>query len=258
MKDCGVIRLKKPDEIKILAEGGKILAAILDELEASVKVGGTSQELEDLARKLIAQHGVKSSFLGYAAKNHAPFPAVTCVSVNEGVVHGVPNERVFEEGDLVGIDCGIVYKGMYLDSARTVGVGNISVESQKLMDVTRRAMFAGIEQAKSGNRIGDISAAIEGVIRPHGYGIVTQLVGHGVGYDVHEDPRVPNFGEAGKGEKIKEGLVIAIEPMVTLGGGDVATAKDGWTIETQDKSPAAHFEQTVAVTSAGPRILTSR
>lgn len=240
-----------------MAEGGAILAAILDELAADVKAGGTSQKLETLARALIEKHGVKSSFLGYASKGHEPFPAVTCVSVNEGVVHGIPNEKVFEEGDLVGIDCGIIYKGLYLDSARTVGADRISQKSRALLDVTKQAMFAGIEQAKVGNRIGDISAAIEGVIRPHGYGIVTQLVGHGVGYDVHEDPRVPNFGRAGEGEKIKEGLVIAIEPMVTLGGGDVATAQDGWTIETVDKSGAAHFEHTVAVTREGPRILTT-
>lgn len=252
-----MIRLKSAKEIEILAEGGKILALILEELAREAKVGVKSQEIDQLARDLMKKYDVKSSFLGYRAGNHSPYPGVTCISINEGVVHGIPNEKVFKEGDIVGLDCGIIHRGLFLDAARSVGVGNVSAEISELMEVTRQSLAKGIEQAVVGNHIGDISAAIEEAITPSGFGIVTDLVGHGVGYAVHEDPRVPNFGEADEGPEIKEGLVIAIEPMVTLGGPDVATGSDGWTIETVDKSRAAHEEHTVAVTKEGPKVLTA-
>lgn len=251
-----MIRLKNPREIETLAAGGIILAWILNELSAAVRVGTTSQEIDELARELMKKYSVKSSFLGYQSAGHAPYPGVTCVSINEGVVHGIPGKRQLSDGDIVGLDCGIIYQGLYLDAARSVGVGAVSPPVQKLLDVTREALRRGIAQARVGNRIGDISAAIQGYIEPFGFGIVTQLVGHGVGYDVHEDPKVPNFGTAGKGEKIKPGLVIAIEPMVTLGSPNITTGADGWTIETVDKSLSAHEEDTIAVTESGPILLT--
>ena len=252
-----MIRLKSPQDIETLAAGGKILARILAELAEHAKPGTTSQEIDELARELMKKYEVKSSFLGYRAGNHDPYPGVTCVSVNEGVVHGIPGKRKFADGDLVGLDCGIIYEGLFLDAARTVGVGQISREAQRLLDVTREALSLGIAQAQVGNRIGDIGAAVQACVESYGFGVVTQLVGHGVGYDVHEDPKVPNFGKAGTGTKIQEGLVIAIEPMVTVGRPEVTTGRDGWTIETVDKSLSAHEENTVAVNKSGPKILTA-
>lgn len=252
-----MIRLKSAKEIEILREGGKILARILRELSEQVKPGVTSREIDEMARELIKKYDVKSSFLGYKSGSHAPYPGVTCVSVNEGVVHGIPGKRIFQEGDIVGLDCGIIHRGMYLDAARSAAVGSVSLEIQELMAVTRQALSAGIREAQVGNRIGDIGAAIQSVIKPHGYGIVTDLVGHGVGYDVHEDPKVPNVGEAGAGPRLAAGLVIAIEPMVTLGKAEITTGADGWTIETRDGSAAAHEEHTIAVTNEGPIILTN-
>lgn len=251
-----MIRLKSPQEIEVLAAGGKILAQILEELAQHTKPGVTSQEIDEVARELLKKYGVTSSFLGYKAGHHPPYPGVTCISVNEGVVHGVPGKRMFAEGDLVGLDCGIMYHGLYLDAARTVGVGEVSAAAQELMTVTREALRLGIAQAQVGNRIGDISAAVQAHVESHGFGVVTQLVGHGVGYAVHEEPQVPNFGEAGKGPLIEAGLVIAIEPMVTAGRPEVVTGRDGWTIETHDKSLSAHEEHTVAVNKSGPKILT--
>lgn len=251
-----MIKLKTPQEIETLAAGGKILAQILAELSRAAKPGVTSQEIDELARELMKKHGVKSSFLGYESRGHEPYPAVTCVSVNEGVVHGIPSKRKFESGDLVGLDCGIIYEGMFLDAARTVPIGEVSPEALALLEVTREALRLGIKQARPGNKIGDISEAIQTYIEDHGFGVVTQLVGHGVGYEVHEEPQVPNFGKAGTGPKIETGLVIAIEPMVTAGRPHVITGKDGWTIETADKSLSAHEEDTVAVMSKGPLVLT--
>lgn len=251
-----MIRLKKKEEIEVLAAGGKILARILRELGEQVKLGVTSQAIDELARELMKKYDVKSSFLGYVSGNHAPYPGVTCVSINEGVVHGIPSKRVFQEGDLVGLDCGIIYQNMFLDAARTIPVGQISENAQKLLQTTREALELGIQQARVGNRIGDISAAIQQHVEGNGFGVVTALVGHGVGYDVHEDPKVPNFGKARRGEKIRAGLVIAIEPMVTAGKPNVATGTDGWTIETVDKSLSAHEEETIAVTETGPIIVT--
>lgn len=251
-----MIKLKTAQEIEVLAAGGKILAQILEELSREARPGVTSQEIDELAKELMKKYGVESSFLGYESRGHEPYPAVTCVSVNEGVVHGIPGKRKFESGDLAGLDCGIIYEGLYLDAARTVPIGEVSSEALALLEVTREALRLGIEQARVGNKIGDISEAIQTYIEDHGFGVVTQLVGHGVGYSVHEDPQVPNFGEAGKGPKIEAGLVIAIEPMVTAGKPHVITGKDGWTIETADKSLSAHEEDTIAVTAQGPQVLT--
>ncbi len=254
-----MIKVKTPEEIEKLAIGGKLLGQFLDELEEMAKPGVSGSDLEKRARELCDEHDVRPAFLNYASGGHDPFPAATCVSVNDGVVHGMPTSEIFEEGDLVGIDLGIVYEGLYLDSARTAAVGEISDESKELLRVTRESMQKGIEAAQLGNTTGDIGAAIQEYIESQGeqYGIVRELVGHGVGYEVHEEPQVPNFGVRGQGAELTEGLVIAIEPMVTIGDPAIGTASDGWTIVTKSGHNAAHFEHTVAITKDGPRILTA-
>lgn len=251
-----MVRLKSKPEIETLAEGGKILATLLDELEKRAVVGATPAQLDEYARQFAAQKNVKLSFLGYASKSHKPYPAGVCISVNAGIVHGLPTDTPFEEGDVVGIDAGIASKGLYLDSARTVGVGKVSREAQHLLSVTRKALDIGIQAAQIGNTTGHIGEAVQKYVEAEGLGVVRQLVGHGVGYAVHEEPQVPNFGKAGGGQKLEEGLVIAIEPMVTIGDPKVVTADDGWTVRTASGNLAAHFEHTVAITKEGPRVLT--
>jgi methionyl aminopeptidase len=252
-----MIKLKSEKDIEKLAEGGKILREVLDQIEGQIKVGGTSKELDDLAQELIDRVGCRPSFLNYAPKGHEPYPAALCVSVDDIIVHGLPNEVPFKEGNVVGIDLGLVYENKYyLDSARTVGVGEVSEEAQKLIDVTRQSLAVGIEATVIGNRIGDVSAAIQSYVEGEGLDVIRQLVGHGVGYAVHEPPQVPNFGKAGTGEKIKEGLVIAIEPMVTAGDPAVGTGEDGWSVKVKTGNLTAHFEHTVAVTKEGPKVLT--
>lgn len=255
-----MIKLKTKEEIESLRQGGRILAQILDELEGMVAPGVTGAELEATAQQRVKEYGVKSAFYGYKGKGNPPYPAMTCISVNDAVVHGIPTDQPLVGGDLVGIDMGIIYQGLYLDSARTVGAGSLSKEAAMLLDVTKKSLEIGIAAAQPGNTTGHIGEAIETYIQNQGdqYGIVTQLVGHGVGYDVHEDPQVPNYGTAGEGPELKEGLVIAIEPMVTIGDPVVDTAADGWTIVTQSGGLSAHQEHTIAVTAAGPVILTER
>ncbi len=251
-----MLSLKSKEEIELLAEGGKILGSVLNVLSEKTVVGMTGIELDQLARTLFKEQDVTPSFLGYGGKGHPPFPAALCVSVNDAVVHGLPTATPFKEGDIVKLDLGLIYKKMYLDSARTVGVGKISHEAQRLLDVTYQSLVAGIEQATIGNTTGHIGQAVQDYIEGQRFGVVRQLVGHGVGHAVHEEPQVPNFGVAGKGTKLVEGLVIAIEPMVTAGDYRVVTASDGWTVRTADGSLAAHEEDTVAITADGPRILT--
>lgn len=251
-----MVRLKTKKEIELLAEGGRLLGELLNRLVAEVKPGVTGQKLDQLAQQWVREAGVKPSFLGYGPGGSEPFPAALCVSVNNAVVHGLPNNEPFKEGDIVGLDLGIVYKNLYLDAARTVAVGKISDEAEQLLLVTREALRLGIAAAKLGNTLGDIGFAVQEYVEAEGYGVVRQLVGHGVGYAVHEEPQVPNFGKAGKGLKLEEGLVIAIEPMVTVGNPLVSTAKDGWTVVTKDGSLAAHEEDTVAITNRGTRVLT--
>jgi methionyl aminopeptidase len=246
-----VIKLKSPEEIELLAEGGKILASILDKVEQEAKAGVTPKKLDELAQRLIAEHKTEPSFLNYAPKGHPPFPAALCVSVNHAVVHGLPSDVPLQAGDVVGL------RKLFLDSARTVGIGRVSEEAERLLRVTRKALDLGIQQAQAGGTTGDIGSAVQTYVEGEGFGVVTALVGHGVGYAVHEDPQVPNYGTAGEGAKLKEGLVIAIEPMVTVGSAQIVTGSDGWTIETKGGGLAAHFEHTVAITVQGPRVLTS-
>lgn len=252
-----MIRLKSAKDIELLAKGGKILAAILEQLVQDTVAGVTSKFLDKKVRQLLADHGVKASFLGYAPRGHSPFPAALCVSVNQAVVHGVPDERVMRDGDIVGLDLGIIYRGLYLDAARTVAVGVLQKQAHRLLGITRQALVAGTGAAWVGQTIGDIGAAIQAVVEGSDFAIVHQLVGHGVGFAVHEDPQVPNLGYRGRGLKLAAGLVIAIEPMVVTGDPAVVTADDGWTVVTADGGLAAHEEHTVAITPAGPRILTA-
>lgn len=252
--------LKSKEEIKILREGGQRHAAILRALSEMVKPGISTQDLEDEARRLIAEgEGDKPAHLGYTPYGALrPFPAALCVSINDEIVHGIPNEhpKILKDGDIVTIDLSLIHKGLFTDSAVTVGVGEIPKESQDLLHVTQVALAAGIEAARPGNTIGDIGAAISTSVKPSGFTLAQDLVGHGVGYRIHEDPYVPNFGKVGGGEKLVPGLVIAIEPMVNVGKPGIKTLSDGYTISTKDGSRSAHFEHTVAITEEGNIILT--
>lgn len=253
-----MIRLKSEADITTMSKGGAILAEILRQVTNAAVPGVTPHELDQLSRDLIARYGTIPSFLHYSGHKGEPgFPAALCVSVNEGVVHGLPGMTPLQQGDVVGLDLGLIYEGLFLDHATTVGIGKVSPEAERLIRVTREALQRGIAAARSGNRIGDVGAAIQQYVEGEGLAVVRQLVGHGVGYAVHEPPKVPNFGRAGKGEELTPGLVIAIEPMVVMGDPMVRTASDDWTVITVDGGLAAHEEHTVAVTENGPRILTT-
>ncbi len=234
-----------------MSAGGKKLAAILDQVCAAVRPGIRTIDLEELAAQLIKKSGGESTFKGFHG-----YPAVSCISVNDEVVHGIPGQRVIESGDLVGIDLGLRYQGFCTDTARTVAVGPVPDQIKALMTVTQEALQAGIDQVKPGARIGDISAAIEATIRPHNYGIVRDLAGHGIGREQWEEPSIHNFGKPGTGPTLEVGMTIAIEPMVTLGTHQVQQLADDWTIATADGSWAAHYEHTVAVTVTGCKVLT--
>jgi len=252
-----MIKLKTPAEIEILRVGGQKLAGILAALKELVRPGVTTAFLNDQACSLIAAAGAEPSFLNYRpAGSRLAYPAALCVSLNEEIVHGIPSPRVLQMGELVTLDLGIKYQGLYTDAAITVPVGQVSKEAQKLINLTVEALAAGIAAAQPGARLGDIGAAVEAVARRAGLGVVTDLAGHGVGYAVHEDPYVPNYGRPGTGESIKPGLVIAIEPMFTLGRPETKLEPDGFTFSTADRSLSCHFEHTVAITENGPEILT--
>ncbi len=248
-----MISLKSPREIEIMARGGAILAATLDHLAASVRPGMSTKELDASCEEFIRSHeGAKPAFKGLYG-----FPASACISINEEIVHGIPSsKRVLKEGDLVKLDVGVEYEKYFTDAAITVPVGHVDEASHRLMDVTRQALSAGIEAARVGNHVGDIGSAIEAVVRTAGYTTADDLVGHYVGSKPHGDPQVPNHGTPKRGPKLLSGLTIAIEPMVNIGKSATRTLKDKWTIVTLDGSRSAHFEHTVAVTEAGPRILT--
>ena len=248
-----MITLKSPREIEIMARGGAILAATLDHLAVEVRPGLSTKELDTSCEEFIRSHdGAKPAFKGLYG-----FPASACISVNEEIVHGIPSaKRVIKAGDLVKLDVGVQFEGYFTDAAITVPAGPIDAESQRLMDVTKAALDAGVDAARLGNHIGDIGAAIEAVVRAAGFTTADDLVGHYVGSKPHGDPQVPNHGTPKRGPKLLSGLTIAIEPMVNIGKSATRTLKDKWTIVTLDGSRSAHFEHTVAVTEAGPRILT--
>jgi len=252
------ITLKTEEDIKLLREGGKILAAILDELEKEVVSGATTLDVDDRAMELMEEYGVEPMTLGYHPDfAPRPYPAASCVSINDVVVHGIPNEdpETFAEGDVVSIDVVIAYEGMVVDSARTVGVGTLSDEARQLIHVTQKALDAGIKAAQPGKYIRDIGVAIEKVV-PKQFGIIESFCGHGVGYDLHEEPQVPNFVTQEKGALLEPGMVIAIEPMITLGSKEVMVLPDGYTAVTEDGSTSAHVEHTVLITENGPEKLT--
>jgi len=254
-----MIKLKKPEEIEIMKEGGKRHSFILSELAKIVKPGISTQVLEDEARRLIEEGGDKAAFLNYTPRGaKRPYPSALCVSVNNEIVHGIPNEDslILQEGDVVTLDLGLTHKNLITDSAVTVGVGKITDEDRKLIEHCTESLYRGIKQAKAGNHIGDISFAIGSYARSLGYGLCEGLAGHGVGYKVHEDPFVPNEGVRGQGELLEPGMVIAIEPMLTRGGDEIVLAKDGYTYKTKDGSNAAHVEHTVVITDGDPIVLT--
>jgi len=240
-------------ELHAFRQGGRILAELVEELKASVEPGKTAAQIDELARKLAAARGVGIAFEGYQG-----FPGALCVSLNDEVAHGVPSkDKVFKEGDIVSIDFGIIYGGLYTDHAITFGLGKLSVAQGALIEVTQKALDVGINSVRAGVRTGDVGYTIEQFIRSKGkFGIVRRLVGHGIGYKIHEEPRIPNFGIQGTGYQLHEGEVIAIEPMVTLGSDDVVLAPDNFTYKTIDGSFAAHFEKTIIVGKDGAEVVT--
>ncbi len=239
-----------------MAEAGKKLAVVLDFLAKSVKAGIRANELDTIAFRMIKEAGCKPAFLNY--KPHGAkkaYPATVCISINEVVVHGVPKDYVIKDGDIVKIDLGLIYKGLYSDAAVTVGIGAIGIKNRNLIETTKRALELGIKEARLGNTLGDIGFAVEQHVKANGFSIVELLTGHGIGRELHEDPYVYNFGKRGEGEELKEGMVIAIEPMVSAGKGKLKQLKDD-SFATTDGSVSAHFEHTVAITKEGPRVLT--
>jgi methionyl aminopeptidase len=247
-----MIIYKSAAEIDLMREAGQILAETLERLQAMAAPGVTLLELDREADRFIRSRGCVPGFKGYQG-----FPNSLCTSVNDQVVHGIPTNRKLRAGDLLSLDCGLIHEGFWADAGVTVGIGAISPAAQRLLDVTRQALATGIEQVRVGNRVGDISAAIQRQVEGAGFNVVRQYVGHGIGRDMHEDPQVPNFGVAGQGPLLKPGMVLAIEPMVNAGGPDVALLGDGWTVVTVDHSLSAYFEHSVAVTPDGPEVLTA-
>lgn len=242
---------KTPEQIEQMAAAGEILVRTLSMLERKVRPGVTTKELDEAAERFIRSQGATPAFKGYRG-----FPGSICASPNSMVVHGIPGPYRLERGDILSVDVGVVYDGWVADAARTFPVGSVSALARKLMDATEGALLAAVPQVRAGNRIGDISHAIQTHVEAEGLSIVRSLVGHGIGRDMHEDPQVPNYGPPGKGPLLEEGMVLAIEPMVTAGSHHVRMADDQWAIYSQDGSLAAHFEFTVAVTADGPRVLT--
>ncbi len=249
-----MISLKSAREIEIMRRANVIVAEILEELKKKVAPGVTTLELDALAEELTYKKGARPAFKGYAMAGRV-YPRTLCTSINEEIVHGIPSDRALKEGDVVGLDFGVIYDSFYGDSAVTVGVGKVSEGAQHLMQVTEEALYKGIEQLREGKRLGDLSSVIQATVESAGFSVVRAFVGHGIGKKLHEEPPVPNYGEPDRGIRLKEGMVLAIEPMVNAGGYDVEIKKDGWTAVTKDRSLAAHFEHSVAITKNGPYIL---
>jgi methionyl aminopeptidase len=249
-----VITLKTPEQIDAIAEAGRILAALFDTLQPRVTAGVSTLELDALGEEFIRSHeGAVPAFKGLYG-----FPGSLCISINEEVVHGIPSaRRVLAEGDIVSIDAGVKLNGWFADAARTFPVGSVDAQTQRLLEVTRDALEAAIEQAQPGKRLGDIGHAVQVLAEAAGFGVVRDLVGHGIGREPHEEPQVPNFGKPGRGLRLQAGMVLAIEPMVNMGEPGVRTLADRWTVVAADGSRSAHYEQTVAITEAGPRVLTA-
>jgi len=251
-----VIYIKTQKEIDFIKESCRIVAETLRLVKSNVKVGVTTIELDRIAEDYIKSNNAIPAFKGYSQGGLPVFPGSVCTSINDAVVHGIPGQVKLEEGDIISLDVGVLKKNYYGDAAITVAVGKISDEKKKLLEVTEKSLQLGIEQAKNGNRVHDISAAVQDYVEQNGFSIVRDLCGHGVGKFLHEDPAVPNFGKRGTGSKLKRGMTIAIEPMVNAGGYEVITSPDGWTVITADGSPSAHFEHTILILDNSPEILT--
>lgn len=247
-----MITIKTEEEIKTIKQGGKILAEVLKKLEKMAKPGVTTKDLDRAAEALILSYeGAKPAF-----KDYEGFPYSLCASVNEIVVHGFPSDYVLKEGDLIGLDLGVFYKGFNTDMSVTIAVGKISFEAKRLIDVTKKALRLGIKKAKVGNTVGDIGNTVQRFVEGQGFGVIRDLCGHGIGKKLHEDPKIPNFGKRGEGEKLVEGMVICIEPMVSAGDWHLVKSEDGYGYATKDGSLSAHFEHTLAITKKGPKVLT--
>jgi methionyl aminopeptidase len=247
-----VITRKTPEQIALMRRAGKVVAEMHEECIRAAKPGATTADVDAVARDVIERRGARSNFLGYHG-----FPAVVCTSPNQVIVHGIPSEAVvLEEGDILSIDCGAIIEGWHADAAVTVPIGEIDAESKRLIEVTRASLEAAIDEVVIGRRLGDVGAAVEAVAVQAGFTVVREYVGHGIGTAMHEEPQIPNYGPAGRGLKLKEGLVIAIEPMVNAGGPETEVRDDGWTVVTRDGRRSAHFEHTIAVTEHGPDVLT--
>lgn len=248
----GVIYYKTAEELAIIREAADILGRAHGEVAKHVKEGVTTKYLDKIAEEFIRDHHAKPSFLGFKK-----YPASLCTSVNEVVVHGIPSSYQLKNGDIVSIDCGVFYKGFHADSAYTYPIGNVSEKVEKLLKITKESLYEGIKTVKVGAKLGDVGYAIQSFVEKHGFSVVRELVGHGVGRELHESPEVPNYGSKGQGHLILNGLVIAIEPMINLGKRLVVQEKDGWTIRTKDRMPSAHYEHTIAVFNNQVEILTT-
>jgi methionyl aminopeptidase len=246
-----MILIKSPQEIEAMRRAGAVVGQFFEEVRPLIRPGITTWALEEFADRFIQRHGVKSAFKGYMG-----YPAHLCTSLNEEVVHGIPSKgRVVREGDILSIDFGVAMGGFFGDAAKTFAVGNVDPVSLRLMEATERSLFAGIEAARPGNRLGDISEAVQSVVEGAGFSVVRDFVGHGIGRTMHEEPQVPNFGSRGTGPRLHPGMTLAIEPMVNTGGWAVKVQSDGWTVVTQDNGRSAHFEHTIAITENGYKIL---
>ena len=246
------VTIKRPEELELMREAGKILAKVHEQLGNELRPGMSTYEIDRIGEEMIRSFGCEPSF-----KNYCGYPASVCVSIDEEVVHGIPcKEKFIQEGDIVSLDAGLIYKGYHSDAARTHAVGQISPEAQKLLDVTKQSFFEGIKFAKAGNHLNDVSKAIGAYAAKFNYGIVRDLVGHGIGTHLHEDPQIPNFPQKRRGIKLMPGMTLAIEPMINLGRADVAWEDDEWTVVTMDGSLSAHYENTILITEGRPEILT--
>lgn len=247
-----MIKYKTPEEIELMRGAAQVVSRTLGIVAEHIEPGVTTLQLDKIAEEYIRDQGAVPGFLGLY-----DFPNTLCMSPNAEVVHGIPNNKPLESGDIISVDCGAILNGFYGDHAYTFGVGEIDPEIQQLLDVTLESLYLGIEQCVSGNRIGDIGFAIQQHAEKHGYGVVRELVGHGLGREMHEDPQVPNYGKRGRGKKLQEGLVIAIEPMINMGTHRIVQLDDGWSILTRDKKPSAHFEHDVAIVNGKPDVLST-
>lgn len=247
-----MVKLKSPEEIEIMRESALVVSKTLGVIASEIKPGVTTLQLDKIAEEHIRDLGAIPGFLGLY-----DFPNTLCVSPNAQVVHGIPNNTPLENGDIISVDCGAIKNGYYGDHAYTFEVGEVAPDIKKLLDITKKSLYVGIREFKAGNRVGDVGFAIQNFCEEHGYGVVRELVGHGLGKTMHEDPQMPNYGKRGRGKKFKEGLVVAIEPMINMGTHKIQQLRDGWTILTLDRKPSAHFEHDVAIVNGRPQLLST-